>query len=92
MLPTISSYGDYASSNYGVNSLVVSFPNLDLYYSYKTVVAFTCNGETTVRENDWAQTTGKHLNWIDRGNKKTRISGVEFENQLETILKRFKLA
>ena len=91
-LPTISSYGDYSSSNYGVNSLVVSFPKLDLYYSYKTIVAYRFKGDKVVRQNDWAQTTGKHLNWIDRGDKKSRISGEEFEAKLGKILTELNLA
>ena len=53
----------------------------------QTPVAFCGLGfPKTVRENDWGPTTGKHLNWIDNGNKEHRISGEEFEKQLAEAL------
>ncbi len=78
-LPTIRSYGEYSSSNYGVNSLQVSFPSgFTLYYSYDTIVAFRGSDGLKVRQNEWNTTTGKHLNWIDGGDKKGRLDGVVF--------------
>lgn len=85
-LPTITSYGQYSSSNYGVNSLTVSFPSgFSLYYSYDTIVAFTGKNGLVIRENDWSTTTGKHLNWIDT-DKSKRIKGEEFEKLLQAEL------
>ena len=86
-LPRISNYGRYSSDNYGANSLCVSMPKITVWFSYQTPVAFRGGGfPMTVRENDWGPTTGKHLNWIDNGNKKDRISGGEFEKQLAEAL------
>jgi len=81
-LPSWSTYGDYKSSNYGVHALKFSIGSLDVYFSYKTPVAFHMMGKhIVVRQNNWGRTTGKHLNWIDGGAKATRISGAEFEKQ-----------
>jgi len=87
-LPKISSYGQYSSGNYGAHCLLVTIGDCDLYFSYQTLVAF-CHPTTglVVRENDWGPTTGKHLNWIDGGNKKKRISGEEFAEKWLTIQK-----
>lgn len=81
-LPEISSYGEYASGNYGAHSLVVKVGSLTVYFSYHTPVAFRAGGHLVVRENDWGPTTGKHLNWIDGGDKRSRISGAEFQRLL----------
>jgi len=84
-MPKIYSYGDYVSNNYGMNAIVVSFEALDLYFSYKTVVAFRYEGKLTVCENTWGTTTGKHLNWIDGGNKKSRLSYEDFQAELGKV-------
>lgn len=93
-LPKITTYGEYKSGNYGANSLLVSVGNLDLYFSYQTVVAFRGADGLKVRQNDWSTTTGKHLNWIDGGDKdakKKRLAGQEFETLLNTELARYGL-
>lgn len=78
-LPTIGTYGNYASGNYGLNALRVTVGSLTVYFSYRTPVAFHVFGHNpVVRENDWGPTTGKHLNWIDGGKKLDRISDVNF--------------
>lgn len=78
-LPTISNYGNYSSSNYGAHCLVVSMLNVDVYFSYKTPVAFRAPEiGMVIRENCWGNTTGKHLNWIN-SDKSVRVSGAEFE-------------
>lgn len=103
-LPTITSYGKYNSDNYGVNSLKVEFDNLDLYFSYRTVIAFRGTswnnnrglnvgaGGLFVRQNDWSTTTGKHLNWIDNGDKRNRLQGHKFEALLDQQLKHLGLS
>lgn len=78
-LPTIATYGNYASSNYGAHCLRVTLPSLTIWFSYQTPVAFETGGKRVVRSNDWGPTTGKHLNAIDGGNRKSRVSGEEFE-------------
>lgn len=92
-LPTISTYGNYSSDNYGAHALRVDFDNLTLWYSYKTVVAFRGGGyPRQVRQNSWGPTTGKHLNAIDGGEKSSRIDGQEFENRLNDALKKLGLS
>ncbi|MFA5323715.1 MAG: hypothetical protein WC373_13670 [Smithella sp.] len=83
-LPSFKSYGEYSSENYGAHSLVFRTSQGSVYFSYDTPVAFhTPKTGLVVRRNDWGPTTGKHLNWIDGGNKAARIPGAEFERQLE---------
>lgn len=90
-LPKIVSYGQYKSGNYGAHSLRVDIGSLSVYFSYETVVAFSDEkdgkgGQLVVRKNDWSTTTGKHLNWIDGGNKSARIDGEKFEQALHEKL------
>ena len=88
-LPTISGYGKYASDNYGVNCLRVDLGAMTLWFSYNTVVAFRSDGARPVCENQWGPTTGKHLNWIDGGDKdakKRRLPRDTFEAALAGAL------
>ena len=87
-LPLIASYGNYASDNYGVNTLKVYIGTLTLYYSYKTIVAYhDYEDGLTVCENIWSVTTGKHLNWINR-DKSTRVDSDKFDEMLKLSLER----
>ena len=91
-LPEISNYGEYSSSNYGAHTLRVDVGNkLTLWYSYETVIAFSDGQHRFVTENQWNVTTGKHLNWIDRGDKKSRLPYAEFTLKLENYLKELNL-
>lgn len=66
--------------------------SLDVYFSYDTVVAFREVGhELVVHENDWGPTTGKHLNWLDSGEKKNRVPHDEFEQKLQAVLDKHDL-
>lgn len=90
-LPRISSYGNYSSSNYGANCMYVSVGPIEIWYSYQTPVAFRVEGHSkVVHSNDWGPTTGKHLNWIDDGDKSSRVSSEEFQRlwgeQVEPLL------
>jgi hypothetical protein len=71
-LPSFGSYGNYSGGNYGVHALhFTDAEGRDWYFSYKTLVAVRAPGHgLIVRENVWGPTTGKHLNWIDGGNKR----------------------
>ena len=90
-LPTIRSYGDYASSNYGAHALEVTIGTLTVYFSYKTPVAYHTPGTGTVcTENVWGVTTGKHLNWI-QPNKKARLNNAEFERCFKSVLEKYGL-
>ena len=78
-------YGQYSSENYGSHSLkFTDVKNQQFWFSYKTLIAFYAPDksglwETYVRQNDWSTTTGKHLNWIDGGNKKERLTSEQFQ-------------
>jgi hypothetical protein len=85
-LPQISPYGNYSNSNYGTHALEVNVGSLTLYFSYQTIVAFCGDNGLKVRRNDWGPTTGKHLNAIDGGDKKTRLSSDDFEAELLAVL------
>ena len=39
-LPTIDNYGQYSSNNYGAHTRLLRTANIDLYYSYDTIVAY----------------------------------------------------
>lgn len=39
----------------------VTIGNLDLYFSYRTIIAFATPGNMRVSENLWSNTTGRHL-------------------------------
>ena len=61
---------------------VYSKDGIELYFSYETLVAFKVpNYQLVSVENCWGNTTGKHLNWIDNGNKKERLTPEDFENK-----------
>lgn len=57
---------------------------LTIYFSYETPIAFRLGDSLTIRENDWSNATGKHLNFID-DDKSKRIDGVEFLTALKVI-------
>ena len=85
-------YGNYSSDNYGANSIAVRMGERTVYYSYDTVVSFcgkNSKGEyfNCTSKNYWGTTTGKHLNCIDGGDKKSRLDAEEFNNKLQEFLK-----
>ena len=79
-LPSFNTYGNYSNSNYGAHALFFTdAQGNDYWFSYKTLVAFRGpNGRRVVRQNDWSTTTGKHLNAIDGGDKKARLTAAAF--------------
>jgi len=90
-LPTITSYGDYSSQNYGMNTLRVDTASITLYYSYRTIVAFhTIKTGLVICENVWGTTTGKHLNWINPDHS-VRLDYETFNKELEATLKELNL-
>ena len=79
-LPTVSSYGNYSSSNYGAHTLRFDIGEFTFWYSYQTLVAFKSpDHHLVVHENDWGPTTGRHLNAIDNGRKTDRVNHETFE-------------
>ena len=76
---SISSYGEYSNSNYGAHCMRVYLENGDsLYYSYRTLVAFTHDHKLYISENCFSSTTGRHLNYIN-SDKSKRLEREEFE-------------
>ena len=55
------------------------------YKSYNTIIAFEVDGMITARQNVWGSTTGKHLNWIDGGDKNSRYDTEGFNKCLEIV-------
>ena len=87
-LPTISTYGNYTGGNYGVHALRIDFDHFTLFYSYRTVVAYhDFEDGLVVCENVWGNTTGKHLNEINRDHK-SRLPAAEFDAKLQLALAR----
>lgn len=90
---TISNYGRYSSDNYGANTIKVSIGQLRLWFSYQTLVAFQLDyQDRVVHQNVWTTTTGKHLNWIDNGQHKSRVSAEQFAEKLAEAMTACNLA
>jgi len=88
----INKWNYISSSNYGAHTIAVTIGGLTLWFSYDTVIAFRPpGGGIRVCENIWSVTTGKHLNSIDGGRKKERLSWEEFDKELTKTLKKHKL-
>ena len=63
--------------------------NITLYFSYHTVIAFRAPGYgLVVGQNVWSPTTGKHLNEIDGGDKKSRLPYTDFRRLLDELITR----
>jgi hypothetical protein len=76
----------YGPANYSGPSRGITLPNITLYFSYETVIAYSNDTEgLVVSENMWGPTTGKHLNWISTDHK-TRVKRTEFEDRLTAAL------
>lgn len=92
MLPKVSSYGEYSSDNHSAHTRRVELATITLFYSYETIVAYRDDTDgLTVSQNQWTVTTGKHLNWIDGGNKKHRKDAETFDAMLEAACKRHNI-
>jgi hypothetical protein len=52
---------------------------MTLWFSYNTLIAFRLGAEKVVHENSWSNTTGKHLNQIDGGDKASRVNEATFK-------------
>lgn len=85
-MKNLPDFESYSENTENLNCLKFYLPNITIWYSYHTPVAFKRDGKLVVRKNNWGTTTGKHLNWIDGGNKKARINSDEFEKLLQEAL------
>lgn len=66
--------------NFDRNSGYVDLGAVTLWFSYRTLIAFQFVGKPrVVSENCWSNTTGKHLNAIDGGDKASRVDRKTFE-------------
>lgn len=75
MLPSIECYCDKTTAG---NAIVVTVGDLDVYFSYRTPVAFRHPSTGLVcSTNVWSVTTGRHLNAI--APKSERVPFAEFE-------------
>jgi hypothetical protein len=76
----------------GSNQTIVDIGDLRLYFSYKTVVAFSdSTSGLKCSENVWSTTTGKFLNYIEP-DKKSRLQHDEFSEALQGALERHNLS
>jgi hypothetical protein len=74
------------------NAVEVAIGDLTLYFSYETLIAYDDNVDgRVVCNNIWSGTTGKHLNYVDGGDKSGRLKGDEFDKKVAAMLKRHGL-
>jgi len=74
---------DITHENLGtVNANKVTIGNVDLYFSYNTLVAV----DDVVSQNEWSRTTGKLLNTINP-DKKSRVPHAEVLSVAQKRLK-----
>jgi hypothetical protein len=80
-------FDTYCQNTTAINALRVSVGAVDVYFSYRTPVAYSLDGAPpTVRRNEWGPTTGKHLNAIDDGDKRSRVDVDTFQAGLRAAL------
>jgi hypothetical protein len=86
----MSDYRRRRSGQGDPNAKRIDLGPIAIWFSYTTPIAFRVEGEDrVVRQNDWSNTTGRHLNEIDGGDKKSRVSGEEFMRRLQDRVGRF---
>ena len=82
MIPTVEHPTDRP------NFSIVDTGKRKFAFSYETCVAISkADGGWLVRENIWGPTSGKHLNWLDGGNKHLRVPYVIFQKVIDTLEK-----
>lgn len=83
-------FSTYCNNTTAVNAQVFNLGQMCVWFSYQTCVAFRDYRQPelglVVRENEWGPTTGKHLNAIDNGDKRKRVTGDKFERMLTEAL------
>jgi hypothetical protein len=72
------------------NFSLVTLGPLDIWFSYKTPIAYRLDAGIVARKNDWGPTTGRHLNAVGVDHA-DRLDGDVFTSQLHTILARLTL-
>lgn len=61
------------------NFTVVDLGDVAIAFSYKTIVGVRVGWTWTTIQNYWSNTTGKHLNILDDGDKASRLSADDFD-------------
>lgn len=70
----------------------VEMKNVTIWFSYKTPIAYRDDVDgLVVIANQWSNTTGRHLNAVDGGNKKERKTAEQFEAMYQVMLARHSL-
>jgi len=85
---TLSQYC-YVDSDrhYGTHAMAVRFGRLTVFYSYQTPIAFSMEGQSFVRENDWGPTTNGHMYKAVPGHsREDRLNGDEFLRMLHKAI------
>jgi hypothetical protein len=77
----------FYNENSAKNALKIYINRVSFYFSYNTLVGVIYPNEngnaiTAVQVNRWGPTTGKHLNWIDGGDKDERIDETTFSHHV----------
>lgn len=77
---------DISFSNEGtINKNSVTIGRLKLFFSYKTIIAFSCDNGFYCCDNIWSRTTGKFLNELEP-DKSRRLPSELFEFKLNQAL------
>lgn len=88
--PQVSCYRRRRSGAEDPNARRLDIGPITVWFSYTTPVAFHVAGHPrVVRRNDWSNTTGRHLNEIDGGDRASRVDGETFVKLLEERCGRF---
>jgi len=82
---------DIETFSKGNNNRKVTIGDLELFYSYRTVIAFNrAHWPTVIAQNQWGSTTGRHLNDVNP-DKSIRLPYKEFKQQLKELLEELGL-
>lgn len=73
-------------SNLAANFTRVSVGDVSVWFSYETPVAFSVGGAApVVRQNDWSNTTGRHMAQIDGGDKAAKAARIPGDDFLDAV-------
>lgn len=75
------------NENTAKNAPLIIVNGVEFYFSYSTLVAVNYEKGLFVHKNDWGNTTGKHLNWIDGGKKNERLTDEQLKEHIQSAMK-----
>lgn len=70
----------------GENAHLVTIGDVELFFSYKTLIGFKANGETVTRDNQWGKTTGAHLCKIPGDRREHRVDEKTFAEKWNKLV------